>query len=79
AMRDFLVGEEIPVMESPSHSPDVSPIDHIWDELERRVVIRRPGNFYQSRELLVEERAAIPLHTICRLIDSIIKRCSACI
>ncbi|KAL0151377.1 hypothetical protein M9458_053286 [Cirrhinus mrigala] len=32
----FLEAENIPVLASPAYSPDMSPIEHVWDALDRR-------------------------------------------
>uniref|UniRef100_A0AAZ3NTM4 Tc1-like transposase DDE domain-containing protein n=1 Tax=Oncorhynchus tshawytscha TaxID=74940 RepID=A0AAZ3NTM4_ONCTS len=34
---EFLEVENIPVLPWPAYSPDVSPIEHVWDALDRRV------------------------------------------
>ncbi len=33
----FLEAENIPVLEWPAYSPDMSPIEHVWDALDRRI------------------------------------------
>ncbi len=33
----FLEAENIPVLAWPAYSPDMSPIEHVWDALDRRI------------------------------------------
>lgn len=35
--RDFLVATNVPTLDWPPYSPDISPIEHLRDELDRRV------------------------------------------
>ena len=50
--QDFLAQHNITVLEWAAMSPDRSPIDHLWDELTRRVYARAqpPTNVNQFRE-----------------------------
>ena len=66
-------------MDWPARSPDMSPIEHVWDILGRRVRQRQP----QSRTLaalaaaLQEEWTRIPQHVIARVVRSMRRRCEA--
>ena len=39
--QDFLANNNIPPLAWPPYSPDLTPIEHMWDELDRRVRKRR--------------------------------------
>ena len=73
---DLLTENDIDVMDWPPYSPDLSPIEHLWDELDRRVRRRRnvPQTLGQMRQALQEEWNNIPLAKINKLIDSMTSR-----
>ena len=47
----FLEAENVPVLPWPAYSPDMSPIEHVWDALDRHVRQRVPvpANIQQLR------------------------------
>ncbi|KAL0153689.1 hypothetical protein M9458_051054 [Cirrhinus mrigala] len=53
----FLEAEYIPVLAWPAYSPDMSPIEHVWDALDRRIRQRVPvpANIQQLRTSIEEE------------------------
>ena len=69
----------IPVIPWPSKSPDLNPIEHLWDELERRIRNRPnlPTSLQQLQDALLEEWEAIPREVWRKLIFSMRKRCQA--
>ena len=69
----------IRVLPSPALSPDLSPIEHLWDELGRRVRHRQnpPETLQELRDALVHEWNNIPQAFIQRLIGSMRRRCEA--
>lgn len=75
----FLEAEGIQVLDWPPYSPDMSPIEHLWDVLDRRVRDRVPvpGNVQQLRDAITEEWDNIPQATIDNLINSMRRRCTA--
>ncbi len=62
----FLEAENIPVLAWPEYSPDMSPIEHVWDALDRRIGQRVPvpANIQQLRTAIEEEWTNIPQATI---------------
>ncbi len=75
----FLEAENIPVLAWPAYSPDMSPIEHVWDALDRRIRQRVPvpANIQQLRTAIEEDWTNIPQATINNLINSIWRRCVA--
>ncbi len=75
----FLKAENIPVLAWPAYSPDMSPIEHVWDALDPRIRQRVsvPANIQQLRTAIEEEWTNIPQATINNLINSMRRRCVA--
>ena len=74
--RDFLNQNNVIPLDWPPYSPDLSPIEHLWDELDRRVRSRRhvPNNVQQLTAALQQEWNHMPLRKINALINSMANR-----
>jgi hypothetical protein len=77
--QDFLNQNHIRVLPWPALSPDLSPIEHLWDELGRRVCHRQnpPERLQELHDALVHECNNIPQAFIQRLIGSMRRKCEA--
>lgn len=75
----FLAQHNIDVLPWPSLSPDLSPIEHVWDQLGRQVRRRRnpPQTLPDLAHALQEEWQNIPMPRINRAIASMRRRCQA--
>ncbi|GFU66902.1 transposable element Tcb2 transposase [Trichonephila clavipes] len=80
-VEDLLFEEGILRMEWPVCSPDMNPIEHIWDALERRVAgCQPPPQTLQALErALLEKWDRIPQLVINSLIDSMPQRARFCL
>ncbi|GFW88920.1 transposable element Tcb2 transposase [Trichonephila clavipes] len=77
-VEDFLFEEGIVPMEWPACSPDMNPIEHVWDTLGRRVSGRQPPLeiLQELKKALLEEWDRTPQLVINSLIDSMPQTCS---
>ncbi|CAG9118852.1 unnamed protein product [Plutella xylostella] len=70
--RQFLREKELRTMDWPALSPDLNPIEHLWDELKRRVRARNPvpASVDELKTALLEEWDGIPQETVKKLIST---------
>ncbi|CAJ0940480.1 unnamed protein product [Ranitomeya imitator] len=73
----FMQRNNYTVLESPSQSPDLNIIEHLWDHLKRAVYARRPSNLTELELFCKEEWSKIPSSRIQELIKSYRKRLEA--
>lgn len=80
-VQDFLRVQNVTRLDWPARSPDLNPIEHLWDALGRRVREHNPppntldGLFH----ILDQEWQALPQRTLRTLIQSMRQRCTACV
>ena len=82
--QNFLANNNIVPLDWPPYSPDLSPNEHLCDELDRRVRRRRtppppPHTLGQLRTALLEEWENIPMRKINALVNSMHRRIRAVI
>uniref|UniRef100_A0A3B3C2I8 Ig-like domain-containing protein n=1 Tax=Oryzias melastigma TaxID=30732 RepID=A0A3B3C2I8_ORYME len=79
--RQYLEDEGIETIEWPSRSPDLNPIEHLWDIMFGSIRCRQvaPQTVQQLRDALTQIWEEMPQDTIRRLIRSMPPRCQACI
>ncbi|GFU77727.1 transposable element Tcb2 transposase [Trichonephila clavipes] len=77
AAEQLLESEDIESMDWPARSPDLNPIEHVWDFLGRHLAARTlpPVTIRELRLALQDEWAAMPQQLIDTLILSMGRRC----
>lgn len=78
-VRAFLTREHIPVLPWPACSPDLNPIEHVWDIIGRRLrqYAHAPANDEELWQRINVEWTAVPQNTIQHLVDSLPRRVAA--
>ena len=77
--RDFLNQNNVQVLEWSQYSPDLNPIEHLWDALDRRVRkrVNVQNNVAQLQLARIQEWNNIPQRTIDNLFGSMVRRVRA--
>ena len=80
-VRDSLQRNNVNVIPWPARSPDLSPIEHTWYEMDRRLrrQPRVPQTLQELRNMLQQIWTDIPQDFVRRLVHSMRRRCVACI
>ncbi len=68
---------KVRVMEWPSMSPDLNPIEHMWGILKRKVEKHHVSNIQQLRDVIMEEWKRMPATTCAALVNSMPRRIKA--
>ncbi|KAF7247400.1 Transposable element Tcb1 transposase [Varanus komodoensis] len=67
----------VKVMDWPSMSPDLNPIEHLWGIPKRKVGERKVSNIHQLRDVVKEEGKRAPVATCEALVNAMPKRVQA--
>ncbi|GFX17279.1 transposable element Tc1 transposase [Trichonephila clavipes] len=81
ATEQLLESEDIERMDWPARSPDLNPIEHVWDFLGRRLAARTlpPVTIRELRLARQDEWAEMPQQLIDTFILSMGRRCKTCL
>ncbi|GFX87320.1 transposable element Tcb2 transposase [Trichonephila clavipes] len=81
SVEELLESENITRMNWPAYSPDLNPIEHVWDALGRRIAacLHHPENTQQLKQMLIEEWALLPQEMLHQLVLSMWRRCEVTI
>ncbi|UYV60860.1 hypothetical protein LAZ67_1002628 [Cordylochernes scorpioides] len=72
--------QDVQMLPWPPYSPDLSPIEHVWDIIGRRLhALPQPRSEDELWQMVEKELRAIPQDAIRTLIDSLPRRVAACI
>jgi len=76
-VKQWLSSEKIRVLKWPAQSPDLNPIELLWNVIKLRIRKKKISNKGQLYQILQEEWSKIPAQTINDLIESMPRRCQA--
>ncbi len=76
-MKEWLHNNSVTVLEWPSQSPDLNPIEHLWRDLKMAVHQRLPSNLTELERICKEEWQRIPKSRCEKLVASFPKRLMA--
>ncbi len=75
--KEWLHSNSVTVLEWPSQSPDLNPIEHLWRDLKMAVHQRLPSNLTELERICKEEWQRIPKSRCEKLVASFPKRLMA--
>ncbi|XP_064815323.1 uncharacterized glycosyltransferase RBE_0706-like isoform X1 [Oncorhynchus masou masou] len=79
AKKEWFRKKHFKVLECPSQSPDLNPIENLWRELKVRVAQQQPQNITALEEICMEEWAKIPAIVCENLVKTYRKRLTSVI
>jgi hypothetical protein len=78
-VRTWLFNHGIQCIDFPPYSPDLNPIENLWNDLARRVEVRPAATMDELQDVVAEEWAATSVEYLTNLAQSMPKRCQAVI
>ncbi|CAF2519523.1 unnamed protein product [Rotaria sp. Silwood2] len=78
-VKNWLDNQGIKRLIWPPFSPDMNPIEHLWDELERRMKKHQPKNENELRDILQAEWEGIGQNITNKLVESVPSRLYECL
>ena len=79
ATSAFLKKKRVKVLDWPSMSPDLNPIEHVWNHLKRHVEQRQPSNLHELKDVVITEWENIQPTSCSSLVHSMPRRLAAVI
>ena len=73
-VTNWLNRNQVERLNWPSFSPDMNPIEHLWDEVERRLKKKQPKNKTELQKCLIEVWEEIEVSVLKKLVDSVPNR-----
>jgi transposase len=74
--RDWFIANNVPLMEWPSQSPDLNPIENLWTILDLSCKDRNPQNEQELFEILEQAWHQLNPDTLYKLVASMPRRCA---
>lgn len=79
SVKAWMEEVNLPLLEWPSQSPDLNPIEQLWQEVDGEVKRRAPKSLDQLEEVLKQAWSQIPEGKCQRLVESMPRRIQAVI
>ncbi|KAI2662490.1 Transposable element Tcb2 transposase [Labeo rohita] len=81
SIKTWMTESGVDELDWSAQSPDLNPIEHLWDELQRRLRARlsRPTSVCDLTNALLKEWSKIIINTLLNLVDSLPRRVEAAI
>ena len=70
AVKKWFQDNSVEVLQWPSQSPDLNPIENLWKTIKARVHARRPSNLTELEVFATEDWAKIPVELCQTLMNS---------
>lgn len=77
--KEWFQKKKVKVLDWPSQSPDLNPIEHLWRDLKIAVHKRLPSNLQELEKFCKEEWEKLPVNKCSKLVESDRKRLQAVI
>ena len=77
SVKEYFQSKKVNVLEWPSQSPDLKPIEHLWEYIDNQLVDRKPTNKDNLFGLIKECWYNIHQDVLINLVDSMPRRCDA--
>lgn len=77
--QNFLAAINVQTLPWPSLSPDMNPIEHVWDYMKRKIWAQNVYNFDHLRNAIAQECDELSARFLHRLVASMRRRCTALI
>lgn len=77
--KTWLHNHGISLIDFPPYSPDLNPIENLWQDVEKRIEARAPQTLEELQDVLAEEWAKTDKSLLLKLAHSMPKRCKAVI
>ena len=75
--KQWFQTNNVDVMDWPAQSPDLNPIENLWNDVKRDLINKNPKNKEELWKQINESWSSIPIERCQRLINSMQRRCAA--
>ena len=75
--QQYLQQNDVHILPWPAYSPDLNPLEHLWDYLKRKIHSQNIQKVDQLQATLVREWNAVQLNQIRRPVGSMRRSCTA--